>query len=183
MKKKPHDTVILERRFVPKDQVIIKEGEFGSQAYLIQSGEVLVYLSKDGKDVELARLEPGQIVGEMAVIFDGPRTASVKALSDCNLIVISRQQFEYKLSESDPTIRAIVSMLSKRIVDSNNTVINKRSDLDDLKHTARIIYQNISVKLSANQQRNFQNTVLPHLEALLDSLENFKDRYGDDDQA
>ncbi len=179
--KKPHDTVILERRFVPKDQVIIKEGEFGQQAYLIQSGEVSVFISKDGKDVELSRLEAGQIVGEMAFIFDGPRTASVKALMDCNLIVISRQQFDAKLKDSDPTVRAIVQMLSKRIIDANNTVLNKRSDLEDLKDTARVIYQNIAVKLTQNQQRNFQNTVLPHLEALLESLETFKDRYGEEE--
>ncbi len=179
--KNPHGTVVLERRFVPKDQVIIKEGEFGQRAYLIQSGEVSVFISKDGKDVELCRLEAGQIVGEMAIIFDGPRTASVKALVDCNLIVISRHHFEAKLKNSDPTVRAIVQMLSKRIVDSNNTVLNKRSDIMDLKDTARVIYQNIAVKLTQNQQRNFQNTVLPHLEALLESLETFKDRYGQEE--
>jgi len=176
---KRHDTVILERRFVPKDQIIIREGEYGQQAYLIQSGEVVVYISKDGEDVVLSKLKAGQIVGEMAFIFDGPRTASVRATMDCNLIVISRQQFHDKLQESDPTVRAIVQMLSQRIVDANNTVLNKKSDLEDLKETATTIYQNISVKLSLNQQRNFQNTVLPHLKALIESLDVFKERYGE----
>lgn len=174
-----HDTVILERRFLPKGQLVIRAGEFGQQAYLIQSGEVVVFVTHDDKEIELARLGPGQIVGEMAFVFDGPRTANVKALSDCNLIVISREQFREKLKDSDPTVRAIVQMLSSRIVDSNNTLINKKSNLEDLKETARIIYQNIFVKLSQNQARNFQNTVLPQLEAFLQSLETFKDRYGD----
>ena len=177
--KNHHETVILERRFIPKGQLIIRAGEFGQEAYLIQSGQVSVFIVKDDKEVELTRLEAGQIVGEMAFIFDGPRTASVKAIQDTNLIVISRIQFQEKLKESDPTVRAIVQMLSHRIVDANNTLLNKKSDLDDLKQTARIIYQNISVKLSLNQQRNFQNTVLPHLEGLLESLETFKERYGD----
>ncbi len=176
-----NNTVILERRFIPKGQIIIHNGEFGQEAFLIQSGQVQVYITKEDKDVELARLEAGQIVGEMAFIFDGPRTASVRATQDCNLIVISRQQFQEKLKESDPTVRAIVQMLSQRIVDANNTLLNKKSDLEDLKETARVIYQNIAVKLSQNQQRNFQNTVLPHLEALLDSLDTFKERYGGDD--
>lgn len=178
--KNRHDTVILERRFIPKGDVIIEEGEYGQQAYLIQSGEVMVFLTKDGDEVELARLSAGQIVGEMAFIFDGPRTASVKATMDCNLIVISRQQFEEKLKDSDPTIRAIVQMLSKRIVDANNSLLNKKSDLGDLKDTARIIYQNIAVKLNQNQLRNFQNTVLPHLDNLLEALDTFRDRYSDD---
>ena len=55
--KSRHDTVILERRFVPKDQVLIKEGEFGQQAYLIQSGEVLVFISKDGKEHRFIRAD------------------------------------------------------------------------------------------------------------------------------
>ncbi len=178
--KNRHDTVILERRFIPKGDIIIAEGEYGQQAYLVQSGEVMVYLTKDGEEVELSRLSAGQIVGEMAFIFDGPRTASVKATMDCNLIVISRQQFEEKLKDSDPTIRAIVQMLSKRIVDANNSLLNKKSDLSDLKDTARIIYQNIAVKLNQNQLRNFQNTVLPHLDSLLEALDTFRDRYSDD---
>ncbi|HEU4839735.1 MAG TPA: cyclic nucleotide-binding domain-containing protein [Micavibrio sp.] len=172
------NTAILERRFVPKGQILIREGEYGQDAYLVQSGELSVFITKDGEDVELARLGAGQIVGEMAFVFDAPRTASVRATQDSNLIVISRQQFEEKLRESDPTVRAIVQMLSQRIVDSNNTLLNKKSDLDDLRETARVIYQNISLKLTRNQQRNFQNTVLPHLEALLDSLDTFQERYG-----
>ncbi len=180
--KKPHDTVILERRFVPKGQIIIREGEFGQQAFLVQSGEVSVYITKEGDEVELSKLKAGQIVGEMAFIFDGPRTASVKAIQDSNLIVISRQQFQEKLKDSDPTVRAIVQMLSHRIVDANNSLLNKKSNLEDLKETAMTIYQNIAVKLSQNQQRNFQNTVLPHLQGLIDSLETFKERYGDQDQ-
>lgn len=176
-----NNTVILERRFIPKGQIIIHNGEYGQEAFLIQSGQVQVYITKEDKDVELARLGAGQIVGEMAFIFDGPRTASVRATQDSNLIVISRQQFQEKLKESDPTVRAIVQMLSQRIVDANNTLLNKKNDVEDLKETSRIIYQNIAVKLNANQQRTFQNTVLPHLESLLDSLDTFAERYGDPD--
>ena len=173
------NAAILERRFAPKGQIIIREGEYGQEAYLVQSGEVSVFITKDEEEVELARLAAGQIVGEMAFVFDAPRTASVKATQDTNLIVISRQQFEEKLKESDPTVRAIVQMLSQRVMESNNTLLNKKSDLGDLKETARVIYQNIATKLTRNQQRNFQNTVLPHLEALLDSLDTFQERYGD----
>lgn len=178
--KSRNDTTIFERRAVSKGQILIKEGEYGQQAYLIQSGEVKVYVTQDDREIEIARLQAGEIVGEMAFIFDGPRTASVKAATDANLIVISRQQFQEKLKESDPTIRAIVLMLSKRIVDANNSLLNKKSDLQDLKDTARIIYENIAFKVPKNQQRTLENTVLPQLEALFDALSTFEDRYSDD---
>jgi CRP/FNR family transcriptional regulator, cyclic AMP receptor protein len=176
---KRHDSPILERRSITKDQVLIQEGDFGHQAYLIQSGEMKVYLTKDGEEVELARLGAGQIVGEMALVFDGPRTASVKAIADSNLIVISRTMFEDKLKDSDATIRAIVMMLSRRILDSNNTLIKNRGDVRDLKDAAQTVYENIAVKVPMNQLYTLQNTVLPKLKELFEALDSFSDRYGE----
>lgn len=176
---KRHDSPILERRFVGKDQVLIAEGDFGHQAYLIQSGEMKVYLSKEGSEVEVARLGAGQIVGEMALIFDGPRTASVKATMDSNLIVISRMMFEDKLKDSDATIRAIVMMLSRRILDSNNTILNNRGTVQDLKDAARTVYENISVTLPMNQLYSLQSNVLPKLQELFEAIDAFSDRYSD----
>ena len=174
---KRHDSPVLERRAVGKDQMIIREGEFGQQAYLIQSGEVKVYLTKDDHEVEVARLGAGQIVGEMAFIFDGPRTANVKAVTDVNLIVISRQQFEDKLHDSDPTIRAIVSMLSKRVLDSNQTLLNNRGDVQDLKDATRGVYENIAARVPKNQLYTLQSTVLPKLEELFEALDRYQERY------
>lgn len=174
------DTVILERRFVPQGAKIIDEGEMGTHAFLIQSGEVRVFVNHDGREIELARLGTGQIVGEMAMLSDGPRTASVQATEDCNLIVISRQQFQDKMRDTDPMIRAIVQMLAKRLIDGNAVLSDKKGDVDDLATSARLIYQNIVAGLPKNQQRTFQSSVLPPLEELLEAIEGFKDRYGDE---
>lgn len=171
------DTVILDRRFVPQGAVVIEEGEMGAQAFLIQSGAVRVYTTHEGREIELARLGTGQIVGEMAMLSDGPRTASVQATEDCNLIVISRQQFVDKLNDTDAMIRAIVQMLAKRLIDGNAVLSDKKGDVDDLATSARLIYQNILAALPKNQQRTFQSTVLPPLEELLEAIEGFKDRY------
>lgn len=113
------ERVILERRFVPRDTVIIKQGEEAYAAYLIQSGSVQVYQEKEGKRKNLATLGIGEICGEMALIGEDVRTACVVTLEDCNLIVISRSAFEQKLKKTDVTIQAVVKMLIKRIKDSN----------------------------------------------------------------
>jgi len=167
------DTVILERRFVPKGTLILKEGEDGNCAYLIQSGNVSVFTHNDGVRIDLARFDVGEIFGELALIFDEPRSASVVANEDCTLIVLTRQTLKHKLDKSDPTVKAIVEMLTKRILTVNNALVSKQSNVDDLVNTSRIIYQNILVSKPRSEQRNFQNKVLPKLEAFLDSLRDF----------
>ncbi len=120
---KKDNRVILERRFVPKGSIFIKQGDEAYSAYLIQSGSVSVY-SKVNDDVhELAQLGAGEICGEMALVNDGPRIASVKAIEDCNLIVITRTAFEEKLRKVDPTIYAIIKMLIERLKNLNETVV------------------------------------------------------------
>jgi len=74
-----------------------------------------------------------------------------------------------------------VNMLAKRILDVNNSLINKKADVSDLKDTARVIYQNILVGLPKSQQRVFQSNILPKLEDLIESLDAFQDRYGKDE--
>lgn len=170
-------SIVLERRFVPEGTMIMRQGEPGNSAYLIQSGCVSVYTEHEGKIVELAKLDLGQIFGEMALIFDDPRTASVKALEDCNLIVITRQSFQQKLNRSDPTIKAIVGMLSQRIVTANNAVVNKQSDMTDMVDTVNVIYQNVLATLPRSQQRTFQNGVFPKLEEFLNAVKAFGERF------
>ncbi len=133
----PRDRVILERRFVPEGTVIIKEGDEGYSAYLIQSGEVEVYSkNEEGNNISLARLGSGEICGEMALISNGIRTASVRTVQDCNLVVITRAAFEEKLKRSDTTIQAVVHMLIRRIVSSNKERLDHADlwkDTDDKK--------------------------------------------------
>lgn len=155
----------------------MEEGEPGSCAYLIQSGSVEVYTENEGQEIRLAKLELGQIFGEMALIFDERRTASVRAVEDCNLIVITRQSFQAKLNKSDPTIKAIVQMLSQRVVLANNTLVNKKSNVQDLVETTEIIYENVLSSLPRSRQRTFQTAVLPKLEEFLKAVDAFSDRY------
>ena len=117
-----HDTIILERRFVPEGTLVMRQGDPGNCAYLVQSGTVSVYTEKDGKKTELAQLGAGEIFGEMALVFDEPRSASVKAAEDSNLIILTREAFKQKLNKTDPTIKAIVGMLIKRVTSANEKI-------------------------------------------------------------
>ncbi|MGB0719852.1 MAG: cyclic nucleotide-binding domain-containing protein [Bdellovibrionales bacterium] len=173
-------SIVLERQVVPSDTFVMREGDKGNCAYLVQSGKVSVFSEADGKRVELARLGLGQIFGEMALIFDEPRTASVVTLEDTTLIVLTRDVLNQKLMRSDPTVKAIVEMLTKRVVATNNALLKKRESIEDMVETIRIIYQNTMVNLPKDQQRVFQEAVLPKLDDFLTAMNDFTAQYSGD---
>ncbi|MCB1650506.1 MAG: cyclic nucleotide-binding domain-containing protein [Alphaproteobacteria bacterium] len=161
---------ILERRYYAEGDVIVREGELGECAYLIQSGAVEVFAENEDHNVPLAVLEVGQIFGETALISDAPRTASVRASKDCNLIIITRLDLEEKLKKSDGTIRAIVRMLMQRLSKSNNSMVQIKNDISDLKSAATIIYENVSARLPPDRRQEFKQRVLPRLEEFLQEV-------------
>lgn len=169
------DRVILERRYVPKGSLIIEQGDEAYSAFLIQSGRVSVYYEQDGKTVELAQLGMGQICGEMALLHDEPeeRSASVRALEDCNLIVITYGTFKEKLEKSDPTIKAVVEMLVRRVEAGNQEVLNQKSDIPSLIVAITKTYDNVVKGLKEKEQKRFIEKVQPKLDALLQALKSF----------
>jgi NADH dehydrogenase len=74
-------------------EVIIREGEIASRFYVITSGEVEVVQQADGPEKPVRRLGPGQYFGELAILHNVRRTATVRALTDTAVIAIARQDF------------------------------------------------------------------------------------------
>ena len=170
----PKHPVIYDRIAFQKGAVIIKEGDTQAMAYLIQSGTVGVFTEGDsGRKIELAVLGKGEIIGEMALIADEVRSASVEALEDCNLIMISRSYFEERLNGSDRTIQAVVRMLSHRVSESNTSIATKIAALNNLESAAAEVYEETKAEVpDINDER-----LLPKLRGLLQAIEEFKSRF------
>lgn len=74
---------------LPAGQEVIKKGEWGDFFFLVARGEVVVH-----RDGELVRtLRRFDFFGEMAIVLDSPRFATVKTLTDCELVTIARSDF------------------------------------------------------------------------------------------
>ena len=85
--------------------VIFHQGEAGNQVYVIISGDVEVVQDRPGSgDAVIARLGPGQFFGEMALIRTAPRVATVRALTDLDVLVMQRGAF-LSLFTYLPTLR------------------------------------------------------------------------------
>ncbi len=103
-------------QFYHKGDVIIQEGMIGHDMFVILKGEVdvLVY-TKDGKEVLLATLKEPEMFGEIA-LFDGqPRTATVVARTDCEILRLNREEFIELIRQDPSTLFKLVKILIKRL--------------------------------------------------------------------
>jgi len=99
---------VVERHF-PKGHQLIRQGDPGDRAWLIQSGTLEVRLiGADGQQTVLATLGRGSIVGEMALVDPAPRSASVWTLSDVSAAEIDRSGFERMIAVSEPLTRYLL---------------------------------------------------------------------------
>jgi len=80
---------ITDVRSYAKGASVVQEGDMGDEMFIVLTGAVKVHSG----DAEFARLEPGQHVGEMALIDRAPRSASVSALEPSKLLTIRRRDF------------------------------------------------------------------------------------------
>ncbi len=101
---------ICRKRRYTGGEVITRQGEPGDALFLVVEGfvEVILPTPGDAADQVLVHLGSGQVIGEMALIDGGPRSATVRALTDPTIIeVIRRGDFE-RLCEQDTRIGYLV---------------------------------------------------------------------------
>lgn len=84
----------LSPEVVPAGRALISEGEEGHEAYWVVAGKVRVCRDLNGEDVELAMLGPGALFGEMALVSDAPRAATVRAAKTSVVFKIERSSLE-----------------------------------------------------------------------------------------
>jgi len=95
------------RSFAP-NTIVVNEGDDGSSLFVVQSGSLKVFLTDNvGREVTLSLLDPGDYFGELALLDDSPRSASVIALTRSEVLQIPRVAF-LALIEAHPACMQIV---------------------------------------------------------------------------
>jgi CheY-like chemotaxis protein len=107
-------------RFLSNGDPLISEGDRADFIYIVKKGQLRAFKSSpEGGTVTLGYIEVGEFVGEMAYINGVPRTASVEALSDCELIEVPIGTFEKVLYRRPSWSKALMLTLSKRLKQAN----------------------------------------------------------------
>ena len=104
------------RRNVRKNAIVISEGDETNSLYLIESGRVRVSCVNDeGREFILANLGPGDHFGELALLDDGPRSASVTALEACIFLTISQEDLTAWLGDNPDNALSLLRAMARRV--------------------------------------------------------------------
>ena len=117
----------METKTFRTGDVIIEKGSYGICAYVIKSGRVEVSDLFNNKKIVLGILEEGQIFGEMGLVEDQPRSATVTAVEDVLLAVISRDKFNKLFEETPKVLLPIIKALIERLRIANELLIRKEA--------------------------------------------------------
>lgn len=101
---------------------IVEIGTPGRSLYLLVNGEVNVVYPSVNSDYELARLGPGDFFGEMALLNDKPRSATVRAMTPVEALVLDKADFRKAVSETPGMALHLLAALSVRIRNADEQI-------------------------------------------------------------
>jgi len=95
-------------------QAIVRQGEAGDAAYIIEQGRCEVVKEVDGQAIPVCQIGPGEVFGETAILADTPRTATVVALEPTVAFKVAREVLEQELVAMKPWMSAFIRAVAER---------------------------------------------------------------------
>jgi CRP-like cAMP-binding protein len=111
--------MIMKLRQYHAGDILFLAGALADEAFLIKQGELLVYDTIGGVERIFATRRVGDIVGEIALIDGQRRSAAVRAITDCELIVLTRDILQAELDSASPLVRKLMESFLTYIRHSN----------------------------------------------------------------
>jgi HEAT repeat protein len=101
-------------------EVFAHQGDLGDEMFIVVSGEVEVRMRReDGEQVVITRRRPGDFVGEMSILSNQPRMASLAAVGEVRALCVEKSLFESMLRERPEVSLALIRALVERLRDQN----------------------------------------------------------------
>jgi CRP/FNR family cyclic AMP-dependent transcriptional regulator len=130
---------MVMRRSAPRGLAIMREGDATDCLYVIISGRLKVMVGEaDGKETILNILSAGEFFGEMGLIDDNPRSATVVAIEPCELLALTKQAFRKFLLENTDLAMAVMRVLVRRLREADRK-IGSLAMLDVYGRVARLL--------------------------------------------
>jgi CRP-like cAMP-binding protein len=118
---------LLKEREYKKGDIIVKQGESGVGLFIIIKGKVkIVKKLADGKEIDIAVHGENEFFGELSVLDDKPRTASVIAIEDTKTLAMTHWEFKALLEEHPEIALDILPVIVERFRETNEQLIEMK---------------------------------------------------------
>ncbi|MCL4537918.1 MAG: Crp/Fnr family transcriptional regulator [Nitrospirae bacterium] len=143
--------VLVEKHF-SRNKIIFLEEDTQNYMYVILSGRVkIVHLGQDGKEHILAVHKTGDFFGEMALLDGKTAPATVIAMEDTNIMIMSKKDFEEYLLKNSRVLKEIIAILCARLRDS--WMMNKIMSLTSAEDRVRTLLKLMGMHYGMEDKR------------------------------
>lgn len=184
--RKKRSSHIYNRKVYYDGEYIFHKGEEAYTAYFIENGHAEVIVEDQDHEVVLGTLGPGDIFGEMAIIDPAPRSASVRAVKQCTVIVISQMELETKIELIDnKPVQSLFKFLIRRLRRANEEQFSRSKQAAHAQAQIMNLIENLAAGIPEQHRESFKDDILPLVEKMEAVVEKyaFKDEfvYGPED--
>lgn len=104
------------------NQILLQEGDRSNSMYWVQSGQLIVTKKRGNEEVVLGHIYSGELVGEISFLDQEPRSATVKAVTDCDLIEIPQETIDTIYHTQPKWLETLVLTLAERLRKANGRI-------------------------------------------------------------
>ncbi|MEN0059580.1 MAG: cyclic nucleotide-binding domain-containing protein [Bdellovibrio sp.] len=137
---------MADTKKIAKDNYLFRDGDPPDSMYIVKSGVLAVTKTKGNTEVVIAEVNPGSIVGEMALFDSKPRSASVKAVKDAEVIALPYDSLTKQMEQLPVWVRAIMKSLNENLREANKKIrLLESSNPDEERFPPHIVNKYISI--------------------------------------
>lgn len=137
---------MAEGKKIGRDTYLFREGDSPDAMYILKSGELAITKTKGTSEIVLATLNPGGMVGEMAIFDMKPRSANVKATKDSEVVVLPYDALSKQMDALPVWVKAIMKTMNENIREANKKIkILENANPDAERFPAHVINKLLTI--------------------------------------
>ena len=118
-----------DRKIYKDAQNLFKQGDAGDAAYVIVEGEANIIVESEGKELVVATLGENEIIGEISILCDVPRTATVRASGELETLKVKKEHFLGLISQVPDLGIEVMRELASRLTKTTAELGEARREL------------------------------------------------------